>query len=167
MIESLLSLSFAYHIILRQNVTQITPRKENTFMYGNVWQYIWHLGDQHHRSWLRRAWGGWVSSFTHTHLHFLTRFSLSVPTTLRKHRLFCPMQSSGQRTQYPYSESDQQSSPQRRTGSGGADTTMSSQPSGRSSSASSRSQSSKPTVCIHRVLCLQPWYLIAWFPHSA
>lgn len=135
-------------MILRQNVTQITLRKENTVMYCNVWQYIWHLGDQHHRSWLRRGKARGLGSFAHTHLHFLTRFSLSAPTNFRKHSLFYPMQSSGQRTQYPYSELDQQTSPQYRTGSGGADTTMSSQPSGRSSSASSRSQSTKPTVCI-------------------
>ncbi|CAI7594755.1 unnamed protein product [Penicillium bialowiezense] len=52
------------------------------------------------------------------------------------------MQSSAQRTQYPYGESDQQTSP-RPSVSGSTDTSMSSQQSGRSSSASSRTQSSK------------------------
>ncbi|KAJ5333691.1 uncharacterized protein N7506_007474 [Penicillium brevicompactum] len=55
------------------------------------------------------------------------------------------MQSSAQRTQYPYGESDQQTSP-RPSVSGSTDTSMSSQQSGRSSSASSRTQSSKNPV---------------------
>ncbi|KAJ5951258.1 uncharacterized protein N7479_009671 [Penicillium vulpinum] len=55
------------------------------------------------------------------------------------------MQSSGvPRTQFPYPEQlDQQTSPQRPSGSGSADISMASQQSGRSSSASSRSQSNK------------------------
>ncbi|CAG8380786.1 unnamed protein product [Penicillium salamii] len=52
------------------------------------------------------------------------------------------MQSSPQKTKFPYGESDQRTSP-RPSVSGSTDTSMASQQSGRSSSASSRSQSSK------------------------
>ncbi|KAJ5859705.1 hypothetical protein N7534_004982 [Penicillium rubens] len=57
---------------------------------------------------------------------------------------FCSHSLGVSRTQFPYPEQlDQQTSPERPSGSGSADTSMASQQSGRSSSASSRSQSSK------------------------
>lgn len=79
----------------------------------------------------------------------LAYFSLSVlPTSVIWPIVL--MQSPGtSRTQFPYPEHlDHQTSPERPSGSGSADTSMASQQSGRSSSASSRSQSSKNQVSL-------------------
>lgn len=131
------------------------PLYISTGLYSNIW-YLWYWGDKPllvigsgavRRQVDRRL--GII--FTHAwHPHsLLPYFSFSVlipsviwPTTL--------MQSSGvSRAQFPYPEQlDQQTSPERPSGSGSVNTSMASQQSGRSSSASSRSQSSKNQVRI-------------------
>lgn len=126
-----------------------------TGLYMIVW-YLWYwshkllliIGSGAVRRQVDRRLGIIFTHAWHTR-SLLAYFSLSVLTT----SVIWPivlMQSPGtSRTQFPYPEHlDHQTSPERPSGSGSADTSMASQQSGRSSSASSRSQSSKNQVSL-------------------
>lgn len=159
------------NIISNNTQLDVPELQRYTVIYGNL-QY---QCNQHRRSWFRR---GKVPSWRRLGIIFHTCLPILGCWPVSR-SLFSPtlynspyhMQFSGaQRTQYPYpGESDQQTSPQHRPSvSGSTDISMSSQQSGRSSSASSRSQSSKNPVSPRPCLIACPSVANCYVsPHTA